>query len=49
MIVGTQAEYQSDAGSTKYTPYLALTGELWGVLMAPHCIDQWLHMPNVCH
>ena len=31
MIDGTQAEYQSDAGSTKDTPYLALTGELWGV------------------
>ena len=27
----TQAEYQSDAWSTKDTPYLALTGELWGV------------------
>ena len=31
MIAGTQAEYESDAGSTKDTPYLALTGELWGV------------------
>ena len=31
MITGTGAEYQSDAGSTKDTPYLALTGELWGV------------------
>ena len=31
MMTGTEAEYQSDAGSTKDTPYLALTGELWGV------------------
>ena len=31
MIAGTQAEYQSDDGFTKDTPYLALTGELWGV------------------
>ena len=30
MIVGTQAEYQSDAGSTKDSPHLALMGELWG-------------------
>ena len=32
MIAGTREEYQSDAGSTKDTPYLALTGEQWGVL-----------------
>ena len=31
MIAGTQEDYQSDTGSTKDTPYLALTGELWGV------------------
>ena len=31
MIRDTDAEYQADAGSTKDTPYLALTGELWGV------------------
>ena len=31
MIVGTEAEYQSDAGFTKDTPYLALACELWGV------------------
>ena len=31
MIAGTQGEYQSDAGSTKDTPYLSLTGKLWGV------------------
>ena len=45
----TEAEYQSDAESTKYTPYLVLTDELWGVFVnicekidrvitAPHCI-----------
>ena len=27
----TEAEYQSDAGSTKDTPYLALMGELCGI------------------
>ena len=26
-----KVEYKSDAGTTKYTPYLALTGELLGV------------------
>ena len=31
MVAETQTEYQSDAESTKDTPYLALTGELWGV------------------
>ena len=31
MITPNEAEYQSDAGFTKDTPYLALTGELWGV------------------
>ena len=31
MIAGTRAEYASDAGSTKDAPYLALTGEVWGV------------------
>ena len=29
----TQAEYQSDVGSTKDTPYLALTGELRDVFV----------------
>ena len=29
MIRETDAEYQADAGSTKDTPYLALTVELW--------------------
>ena len=32
MSIEIEAEYQSDAGTTKDTPYLALTGELWGVL-----------------
>ena len=51
MIRRTEAEYQSDAGSTKDTPYLTLTGNLWGVFVnicekidhfiaAPHC-SQW--------
>ena len=31
MIIGTDAEYQSDVGSTKDNLYLALMGELWGV------------------
>ena len=31
MIIEIESEYQSDAGTTKDTPYLALTGELWGV------------------
>ena len=49
MIAGIQAEYQTDAGSTNDTPYLALTGELLGVfcdyfetidcvITAVHCI-----------
>ena len=53
MIAETQAEYQSDAGSTKETPYLCLTGELWGVfvnifekidriLTAPHCCQYYV-------
>ena len=31
MIIWIEAEYQSDAGTTKDTPYLALAGELCGV------------------
>ena len=27
----TEAEYESEFEYTKYTPYLILTGELWGV------------------
>ena len=53
MIAGTQAEYKSDAGSTKDAPYLALTGELWGVfcnifekidrvITALHCIYMYI-------
>ena len=42
MIAGTEAEYQSDAGSTKYTPYLALMGELWGVF----CEYLWENWPR---
>ena len=30
-IIGTEAEYQSKAKSTKDTPYLTLTGDLWDV------------------
>ena len=30
MIIEIEAEHQSDAGTTKHTPYLARTGELWG-------------------
>ena len=30
-MAGTEAEYQSDDESTKDTPNLTLTGELWGV------------------
>ena len=32
MVAGTQAEYPSDAESTKDTPYRAVTGELRNVL-----------------
>ena len=42
MITGTEAEYQSGAGSTKDTPYLALTGELWGVF----CGYLWENWPR---
>ena len=31
MIAGPEAEYQLVSELTKDTPYLALTGELWGV------------------
>ena len=40
MIGGTQAEYQSDAGSTKDTPYLALMGELWDV-SCEYFLENW--------
>ena len=42
MIIEIDAEYHSDAGSTKHTPYLALAGELWGV-----CCDYlWENWPR---
>ena len=37
-----EAEYESDAGSTKDTPYLALMGELWGVF----CGYFWENWPR---
>ena len=42
MITGTEVEYQSDAGSTKDNPYLALTGELWDVF----CEYLWEKWPR---
>ena len=57
MITGTEAEYQSDVGYTKETPYLALAGELWDVfceylweidhiITAPHSI-KWPEVRRV--
>ena len=40
MIAGIQAEYQSDAGAIKDTPYLALKGELWGVF-CEYFLENW--------
>ena len=40
--MGTEAEYESDAESKKYTPYLALMGELWGVF----CEYLWGNWPS---
>ena len=37
-----ETEYQSDAAATKDTPYLALTGELWGVF----CEYLWENWPR---
>ena len=42
MIIEIEAEYQSDAETTKDTPYLALTGELWGVF----CEYLWENQPR---
>ena len=42
MITGTVAKYQSDAGSTKDTPCLTLTGKLWGVF----CEYLWEKLPR---
>ena len=45
VITGTEAEYQLDAGSTKDTPYLTLTGELQGVFWE-YLWENWLHYNN---
>ena len=42
MITGIVAEYQSEAESTKDTPYLAQSGELWGVF----CEYLWENWPR---
>ena len=42
MITGTEAELQSDAASTKDTPYLALKRELLGVF----CDYLWENWPR---
>ena len=42
MIAGTEPECQSDAGSTKDTPYLALTGEIRAVF----CEYLWENWPR---
>ena len=42
MIAGTQADYKSDAVSTKDAQYIALTGELWGVF----CKYFWENWPR---
>ena len=36
-----EAEYKSDFVATKDTPYLALTGELWGVFCEDF-VENWL-------
>ena len=54
MIAETQPEYESHAGSTKNTPYLALTGEIWGVF-CEYFWENWPHYNGtalytvVCH
>ena len=58
MVAETQAEYQSDAGSTNDTPYLALMGEIW-VVFCEYCWENfpcyngtalyhvpWTHIPE---
>ena len=42
MVAETQVEQQSDAGSTKDTPYLVLMGELWVVF----CKYFWENLPR---
>ena len=41
MIILSEAEYQPDHGSIKDNPYLALTGELWGVF-CEYVWENWL-------
>ena len=36
----TEAEYKSVFVATKHTPYLALTGELWGVF-CENFVENW--------
>ena len=40
MITGNGAEYQSDAGYTADDPYVAITGEPWGVICKYFC-EKW--------
>ena len=40
MITGTEEEYQSDSVSTIDAPYLAPTGELWGVF-CEYLLENW--------
>ena len=42
MTTETEAEYQLDAVSPKETPYLGLTGELWGLF----CEYLWENWPR---
>ena len=42
IITGNVAEHQSDVGSTNDPPYLALTGEIWGVF----CENFWENWPR---
>ena len=61
MIAGTQAEYHSDADSTKDTPNLVLMGKLWGVVCeyflenwpsyngTTLCVDSWYPIFVICY
>ena len=46
MIAGTQEEYRPEAGSTKDTPYLTITGELWGVFWE-YFLENWPHYNGI--
>ena len=46
MIEGTEAEYPSDAESTKDTPYVALTGEPWAIFCKYFCENQLCYNGN---